>query len=430
MPFEGLKEGKHTGMAAEYFAMFASSLTVLLQVKQVSTWSQSVAFLKQRECDVASLMMETPSRREYLNFTKPYLVTPMVVVTKLEELFISNIKELEGRRVGIVKGYAFKEILSQENPEIILQEVDSARAGMDMVLDGALDGFVGSLATAGYIIQREYIGQLKIAGKFNKNWSLGVGVRNDEPMLKAIFEKLIDQVPHAQRQEIQNRWQSIVYTVDTKEGVFKWVSTVSIVFIVIVLLVLFINGKLRREIKERKVAQQQLHKVSITDELTSLYNRRHFNTVISNLFAEAKYANESLSFAIMDLDYFKQYNDHYGHQAGDEVLRQIANVLQMSLYRSGDYCFRLGGEEFGILFKGESIQHAKQVFERMQNNIKALKITHEFGTKGDILTASFGVVFAKATLIPNTDMLYKLADDMLYKAKETGRDRVCIKEVL
>jgi diguanylate cyclase (GGDEF)-like protein len=174
----------------------------------------------------------------------------------------------------------------------------------------------------------------------------------------------------------------------------------------------------------------KLQKVSITDELTSLHNRRYFNSTIESLLDEAKYSNESVTFAIIDIDFFKQYNDNYGHQAGDDALRSIAKVFQDSLYRSGDYSFRLGGEEFGVLFKGESSQNSKNVFDRMKNNIKALNIKHEFGTPEGILTASFGIIFARANLITNPDMLYKLADDMLYEAKEGGRDKMCIKELL
>jgi diguanylate cyclase (GGDEF)-like protein len=430
MPFEGFVDGIYTGMAADYFEIFQSFLPVKLKVQKVDTWSESIELLKQRKCDIASLVMPTQSRREYLSFTKPYLITPMVVVTKIEKLFISDPSELVGKNLGIVKDYAFKEILSKRNPDIILRDVDSAREGLDMVLNDELDGFVGTLATTGYIIQKDYIGQLKIAGKFNENWSLGVGVRNDEPILKDIFEKLVDKVSFEKAQEIQNRWLSIVYEKDNGKDILKWLAISSSVFTVIILIVLFTNKKLRSEIKERKVAQSLLHTASITDELTSLYNRRHFNTIVNRMLKEAKHDNEMISFAIMDVDFFKQYNDNYGHKAGDEALRQVAEVLKKSLYRSGDFCFRLGGEEFGILFKGENAQNSKKIFERIANNIKALKIKHSFGATDGMLTVSFGVVSIKANLVNDIDTLYKTADDMLYEAKKTGRDKICFKEVI
>jgi diguanylate cyclase (GGDEF)-like protein len=430
MPFEGFVEGIYTGMAADYFEIFQSFLPVELKVQKVDTWSESIELLKRRKCDIASLVMPTQSRREYLNFTKPYLVTPMVVVTKIEKLFISDPNELGGKTLGIVKDYAFKEILAKRNPDIILRDVDSARAGLEMVLNDELDGFVGTLATTGYIIQKDYIGQLKIAGKFNENWSLGVGVRNDEPILKDIFEKLVDKVSFEKAQEIQNRWLSIIYEQNNDEDIFKWVAISSSVFTVILLIVLFVNKKLRKEIKQRRVAQSLLHKASITDELTSLYNRRHFNTIVQRMIKEAKYNNDSISFAIMDIDFFKQYNDTYGHQAGDEALKEVAEVLKSSLHRSGDFCFRLGGEEFGIFFKGENSDNSKKVFERIKENIKALKIKHDFGVTDDVLTVSMGVVFTKANTLNDIDTLYKTADDMLYEAKKTGRDRICFKEIV
>jgi polar amino acid transport system substrate-binding protein len=302
-------------------------------------------------------------------------------------------------------------------------DVDNVKDGLDKVESGKLFGFIDTLATTGYYIQKDYIGQLKIAGKFDETWDLGIGTRNDEPLLKDIFDKAIEQVGAEKKQEILNKWVSVNYDKGVNyDLVLKWVAIVSIVFAIILAVFIYANRKLRIEIKRRKSVEKKLEQMSVTDALTSLYNRRHFNEIFPRMINSAKREDENICFAILDIDYFKQYNDFYGHIAGDDVLKKIAGVISTSLHRADDYCFRLGGEEFGILFKGLSVDEAKLIIEKMRQNIETLHIEHKKSVVSNYVSASFGLIVKNANEIKIYEDLYREADKLLYKAKADGRN--------
>jgi diguanylate cyclase (GGDEF)-like protein len=126
----------------------------------------------------------------------------------------------------------------------------------------------------------------------------------------------------------------------------------------------------------------------------------------------------------MDIDHFKQYNDTYGHQEGDSVLVKVAAKIKDSMRRGDDYCFRLGGEEFGVLFKVKDESESINLAEIIRKNIEELHINHSQSSASSYVTVSIGLVCLHSKNIKSDDEFYKLADDLLYEAKESGRNRV------
>lgn len=177
---------------------------------------------------------------------------------------------------------------------------------------------------------------------------------------------------------------------------------------------------IRHDISNKKIIEE----ISITDGLTSIFNRRHFNDLFPKYINSAKRQDELLCFLIMDVDHFKQYNDTYGHQMGDEVLKSIANVLKTTLKRADDYCFRLGGEEFGVLFKAQNKENALLYANEIREAIEALHIEHTGNSASAYVTASMGLFCNEVQSMDNEDEIFKTADDLLYKAKESGRNKV------
>ena len=182
---------------------------------------------------------------------------------------------------------------------------------------------------------------------------------------------------------------------------------------------------IRIDITDKKKVEQ----ISITDGLTQIYNRRHFNETFPKLINSAKRDNEFVCFLLMDIDHFKQYNDNYGHQAGDDVLIEFAKCLRNSLKRADDIPFRLGGEEFGITFKANDQEKALEFAKIVRANIENLKMTHEYSSASKYITASMGLICKKANDIKDMDEVYKQADDLLYESKENGRNRVSVNAV-
>jgi diguanylate cyclase (GGDEF)-like protein/PAS domain S-box-containing protein len=178
---------------------------------------------------------------------------------------------------------------------------------------------------------------------------------------------------------------------------------------------------IRQDITDKK----EIERISITDGLTDIYNRRHFNETFPKIINSAKRNDEIVCFLLMDIDHFKQYNDIYGHQMGDNALTQVAQVIKDTLKRVDDYCFRLGGEEFGVLFQVDTEEQSLEFAEKIRKNIQNLHIEHNGNSVSKYITVSMGLICARASEIESVDTLYKQADDLLYKAKEAGRNRVC-----
>ncbi|MCK9336357.1 MAG: diguanylate cyclase [Arcobacteraceae bacterium] len=172
--------------------------------------------------------------------------------------------------------------------------------------------------------------------------------------------------------------------------------------------------------------EKKVQELLISDGLTGIYNRRYFNEVLPKFLNICKRENDYVSFVILDIDFFKQYNDTYGHQEGDNVLIQVASCLQGSIARGNDYVFRIGGEEFGILFKGIDENKSFEFVNKIRQNIENLRIPHSQNSASKYITASFGLVVQKGQDITNEIKIYAKADEQLYIAKENGRNRVCI----
>ena len=183
--------------------------------------------------------------------------------------------------------------------------------------------------------------------------------------------------------------------------------------------------RLQEELEERErqlmEANERLRYMSQTDGLTGLDNRRHLEERLDEMFQHAKRLNEPFSCVMCDLDRFKSVNDTYGHQAGDAVLRQLAGILT-DVAREVDRVGRYGGEEFMLLLPGTVLDAAVTFAERVRKQVEAHTFTFDGGTLQR--TASFGVAAWPHPRIANCDTLVKAADDALYVAKETGRNKV------
>jgi diguanylate cyclase (GGDEF)-like protein/PAS domain S-box-containing protein len=171
--------------------------------------------------------------------------------------------------------------------------------------------------------------------------------------------------------------------------------------------------------------------LSIIDEMTNLYNRRYFNEQIEKLWRMAARHQQLLAFIMIDVDFFKRYNDSKGHLAGDDALKAVANVLQEAAKRSTEQAFRLGSEEMAVLLLVDQIEEAVQMAEHIRANVQALQIQHPANPNDTMLTISLGLCYfdgrgCSESITPNCNGLYQLVDNALYAAKEQGRNRLMV----
>ena len=178
-----------------------------------------------------------------------------------------------------------------------------------------------------------------------------------------------------------------------------------------------------------KIKNDMLEKLSMYNGLTNIRNRRFFDETFEKTFSEIKRDKKSLAVLMIDIDFFKPYNDNYGHGQGDETLRKVAKALEKTIKRASDFVARYGGEEFVILLKDINKDGVEAVANNLLNAIRELKITHEFSKIENYVTVSIGVSYYNSSSdITKLELLLK-ADETLYNVKNSGRNNFAILEV-
>lgn len=192
---------------------------------------------------------------------------------------------------------------------------------------------------------------------------------------------------------------------------------------------------LYRDITERKIAEialekanKALDKLAYLDGLTQIANRRKFDEQLESEWYRLRRNNKPLGLIMADIDFFKQYNDIYGHQQGDECLKEVSRILQDSVHRPADVVARYGGEEFTILLPDTAEEGCMKLAERIRMNIEEMDLEHQGAEPLKVVTMSFGVAVVSDSMeISSSNQLLESADKALYKAKQQGRNRVCMK---
>jgi diguanylate cyclase (GGDEF)-like protein len=173
-----------------------------------------------------------------------------------------------------------------------------------------------------------------------------------------------------------------------------------------------------------KNANQQLRQLAILDGLTGIANRRYFDRILNKEWKRLTREQQPLSLLLCDIDYFKDYNDTYGHPSGDRCLTEVAAVLKQATKRAADLVARYGGEEFAVILPNTNAKGALVVANAIRQKLHKLQLPHGKSAVSKYVTLSIG----SATKIPNPNQnpssLIKMADDALYRAKKAGRDRI------
>ncbi|MGB1879978.1 MAG: diguanylate cyclase domain-containing protein [Gammaproteobacteria bacterium] len=202
--------------------------------------------------------------------------------------------------------------------------------------------------------------------------------------------------------------------------------------------VVALNRELEQDIERRRLVEsdlreaktraeslaERLEKLSALDGLTGIANRRRFDQTLQREWSRALRSQKPLALVLGDIDYFKEYNDRYGHQAGDAALRQLAQLLERSARRGGDLAARYGGEEFTLLMPETTLSQAVKMADLVRESLQQLGVPHDASKAAHVLTASFGVTAMVPTEESSPTQLVKAADEALYAAKAQGRNIV------
>ena len=168
-----------------------------------------------------------------------------------------------------------------------------------------------------------------------------------------------------------------------------------------------------------------LRKMVFIDGLTGVFNRRCFDEQLATEWRRATRNASSLGLLMLDIDHFKRYNDRYGHQQGDDTLRQVASAIKASLLRPGDLVARYGGEEFACIVPATDFEGALGVAQRIEHGVRSLQLAHADSDTAAVVTLSIGLALGQPGRDADPTALLALADVQLYHAKHSGRGRVC-----
>ena len=408
MPFERITpEGRHEGIAADLVQLVAQRVGLQITLYPVKNWDASLAASKAGRCQIMSFLNQTTQREAWLRFTEPIFYDPNILVAREEHPFVGDLRGLANETVALPRGTMVEERIRKEFPNLRVVLTGSEEESVALVSDRQADLTVRSLMVAAYTIKKEGLFNLKIAGQVPEFTNqLRIGVLKNEMLLHAILNKGVLSITPQEREAIANRHVAV----NVQQGVDYRLLWKVVAAAAALLLVAFIwNRKLSR-------LNQELARLSVTDPLTGLFNRLMIDQTLNIEIQRAQRTGQPLSVIMLDLDHFKQVNDGFGHQVGDQVLVTLAKLLRLRT-RKIDVAGRWGGEEFLVICPHTSLDGALALAESVRTTIDS----HLFESVSHV-TASLGV---SSYLAGDTGKdLVARADAALYAAKKAGRNQV------
>ena len=421
LPFEEIDENKdYRGITADIMELLENRIGVPIRVMPTKSWQQSLDAMEKGQCDLLSGVSKSSQQERGFVVSKPYIDSVTVMVARNGQPYIPDLHALEGKKIGIARGNPVGNYLQKRFPQIRLHFYPDLDRALSSVAKGETDVALGSLHLVSHAIHERGLYDLKIAGQTPYKDSLGLGIRNDEPILNSIINKALESLSEREVSRITRKWLSIRYE--------KGTDTILLLEILAAgafLMTLFIfwnrklaglNRKLGTAHESLAIKSRELERLSATDPLTGIFNRLKFEEILQHEIRRVHRTGGPFALIMLDVDYFKEINDSLGHQAGDDALREIAGLLQANI-RQADSLGRWGGEEFLILCPNTSERGAVVLAEHLRQVIAEQK-----PTSAGTITCSFGV--AEYRQGEGENQLLSRVDRAMYRAKQLGRNRV------
>ena len=319
------KNGRYVGLAPDFFSIMAQRLGIAIEPVAPTNWASMLSLAKKGELDLMSAVVQTPQRDEFLDFTNPYLTFPMVVVTREEVTYISDMSDLNGKRVGVVSGYATQDRLINNHPEIKVVPAKDVRVGLLDLVQGKTFAFIGNLATISRIIEREGLSEIKISGETPYKFNLCIGVRKGEAILVSIMQKALDSLSEEEGANIYNRWINVTYEYKIN---YRLLWQVLVVVAIVLAAIIYWNRRLAIEIKFRHQVEGELRKVNdaslniMEDLQREIEERKKVEVELRKLTVVVE--QNPVSIIITDLDGKIEYvNPQFTESTGYEVHEAI-----------------------------------------------------------------------------------------------------------
>lgn len=395
-------EEKLAGIAVDFWNLISKRANINSEIIIAKDWNEVLDSIKNKSADITLGTTYDIQKKEYANFTTPYISFPIAFATLFDKRFIPNGSFLEGKKVAVGENYSSYIIMKRKYPKIDFIQVKNTEVAMKLLSAGKVDAVIDILPVIAHLISINGYYNLKISGTSEERVNISFMIRSDYPELLNVLNKHIAQITPMDKAKLINQWLTVKF--DKRLVDYEYFYQAMILLIVLLIFYVFKQ-------KDLKKYNKQLEELSTTDSLTKLYNRRKIDEILNSL------KNKKYSLVLLDIDNFKEINDVFGHLEGDKVLIKIADLLKKNI-NSNDILGRWGGEEFLLICKNTKENEAHLIAERLRELIE----NYDFEIRK--ITASFGVSEAsKETSIK--DVLAK-ADIAMYNAKQNGRNQVIV----
>ena len=458
-PFHFNDEGMAKGLGVEYIALVSEIYKLDLDFVAMAYKDSFESMKNEDGIAIQPGWHFTHERNGIAIFTQSYVNSPYVIFKRIDSPKILGMNDLSNKKIVIESGYALQRILEQRSPKLTLHTVKTSTQALESLSSGESEIYIGNLMVGYYLIKSLGLSNIEVTAPTQIPPNvLHIATRRDMPQLAALFDKVMSAMTNEEHRILKNHWLNTeVKGLISMRDVFRYSSLViATVSTFLVVIGIFTIRRLRREVKTRKRVERSLSKarnsleedvksrtrelslayeelkqsnaklesMSVHDSTTGISNRRKFDQTLTIEWRYSTRTQSNLSLIMIDIDYFKQYNDSYGHLKGDECLKKIAMILESAVTRKTDLVARYGGEEFVILLHDTNLKEATKIAEKCRRLVSESNIIHQQSTIADHLTISLGV--CSIVPAPNSEptVLIETADTLLYRAKENGRNRV------
>jgi len=374
-PFEWKNDmNQHDGIIANIMTIVGHKTGIEFIAQNTETWGESVELVKSKKINMFSAITQNSKREKYLNFISSDIISyPAVLVTQFHDrrVYLDMAKDFQDKKIGIVEESGLGNYIKEKYPELNFIMLSSTQEGFESLKNSEIDIFAINAITAKYLIENKYINTIKIAMKLDYIYHLKMAVHKDFPKeIISILDKALNCISQRELNDIFNKWTHAPIEEETD---WKLILQIVSAFLFIVLLFILHNRKLQRMIDDRtkklSILNQKLHDLAQTDMLTGISNRLNLQHDFDLASKKAQRLKHNMALYFIDLDDFKDVNDHLGHDVGDRVLKEIAQKIN-TLLSKNEKVYRVGGDEFCVLVtEFSSEEQLEELAQKIINEI-------------------------------------------------------------